>query len=98
MAGTILDEILAHKAGEVAERREARSLADIEQGMAGLEDTRGFVDRLLATVAEGRPAVIAEVKKASPSKGVIRPDFHPVQIARPTTYAVWTPNRYAMRC
>jgi indole-3-glycerol phosphate synthase len=82
MAGTILDEILAHKAGEVAERRKRRSLAEIEHAIGAAEPTRGFVRALFETVAAGRAAVIAEVKKASPSKGVIRPDFRPVEIAR----------------
>jgi indole-3-glycerol phosphate synthase len=82
MAGTILDEILAHKAGEVEARRSRRSLEEIERTIAGAPDTRGFVRALEQTVAHGRPAVIAEVKKASPSKGVIRADFQPTEIAR----------------
>ena len=82
MAGTILDEILAHKAEEVAVRRNQRSQADIEQAIADVPPTRGFVHTLTASVAAGKAAVIAEVKKASPSKGVIRADFKPVDIAR----------------
>ena len=82
MAGTILNEILAHKAEEVAARRSQRSLADIEQAIADVPETRGFVRSLTDSVAAGQAAVIAEVKKASPSKGVIRADFKPTDIAR----------------
>jgi len=82
MAGTILDDILAHKATEVKARRSQRSLAEIEQVIANAPETRGFVDALQKTVQNGDAAVIAEVKKASPSKGVIRADFKPVEIAR----------------
>ena len=82
MAGTILDEILAHKAEEVAARRSQRSLADIEQAIADAPETRGFVRSLTDSVAAGQAAVIAEVKKASPSKGVIRNPFSPVDIAK----------------
>jgi len=82
MSGTILDEILAHKAHEVTERRRRCSLADLEAAIADAGPTRGFVQQLLDTVGRGDPAVIAEVKKASPSKGVIRADFRPVDVAR----------------
>lgn len=82
MTGTILDEILAHKAGEVEARQSQRPLAEIERSIAGAPDTRGFVRALQETVQRGDAAVIAEVKKASPSKGVIRADFQPVEIAR----------------
>ncbi len=82
MAGTILDEILAHKAGEVAARSARHPLAEIEQAIAAAPATRGFVQALQQTVQRGDAAVIAEVKKASPSKGVIRADFDPVDIAR----------------
>ncbi len=81
MSGTILDEILAYKAREVAERKRRRAPAEIEAAIADRAPTRGFVQQLLDTVARGDSAVIAEVKKASPSKGVIRPDFQPVEIA-----------------
>lgn len=82
MTGTILDEILAHKAREVAARQNRQSLAEIEQALANAQPTRGFVQALQTTVQSGKAAVIAEVKKASPSKGVIRADFRPVEIAR----------------
>ncbi len=75
---TILDEILAHKAGEVAKRCRTRPLADIRAAAEQATPPRGFAEALLAR----RPGVIAEIKKASPSKGVIRPDFDPDGIAR----------------
>jgi len=78
---TILDEILAHKRSEVAARQKHRSLRELTERTAELPATRGFAAALKAAVAAGGDAVIAEVKKASPSKGVIRPDFHPEQIA-----------------
>ena len=82
MAGSILDEILAHKAGEVEARRARRPLREIEQAIVDAAAPRGFVDALTATVEHGRAAVVAEVKKASPSKGIIRADFRPAEIAR----------------
>ena len=78
---TILRKILARKREEVAERSAKTSLSDIEQQASELPAARGFARALQARVASGEAAVIAEVKKASPSKGVIRPDFHPAQIA-----------------
>ncbi len=77
----VLTRILARKAEEVAERRIRLPLAQMRALGADAPRTRGFERRLRATVAHGAPAVIAEVKKASPSKGVIRPDFDPPQIA-----------------
>ncbi len=82
MADTILDEILRHKAVEVESRQAQRSLAELEQAIADAPGTRGFVSALQTSVQRGDAAVIAEVKKASPSKGVIRGDFQPVEIAR----------------
>ncbi len=79
----ILDRILAHKAGEVAGRAGTTPLSDLRRRCAaGLPPTRGFADALGDRLDRGRPGVIAEVKKASPSKGVIRPDFDPAGIAR----------------
>ena len=77
----ILTTILARKADEIAERSARVSLADLRARGADAPPTRGFADALNAMIAQGDPAVIAEVKKASPSKGVIRPDFHPADIA-----------------
>ena len=81
MAGTILDKIMARKRREVAERRARVSLYELEQRSAGQEPPRGFAVALQRRVAAREPAIIAEVKKASPSKGVIRADFDPVSIA-----------------
>ena len=77
----ILTTILARKADEIAERSARVSLADLRARVADAPTTRGFADALNAMIAQGDPAVIAEVKKASPSKGVIRPDFRPADIA-----------------
>ena len=77
----ILTTILARKADEIAERSARVSLADLRARADDAPPTRGFADALNAMIAQGDPAVIAEVKKASPSKGVIRADFHPAQSA-----------------
>ncbi len=77
----ILNTILARKAQEVAERSARVPLAELQARLADAPPVRGFANALNAAIANGDPAVIAEVKKASPSKGVIRPDFHPADIA-----------------
>ncbi len=78
----ILDRILARKAEEVADRRRRQPLTELKARTQDAPTTRGFEASLRARVRGGRPAVIAEVKKASPSKGVIRPNFDPVAIAQ----------------
>ncbi len=78
----ILNRILARKAEEVVERQARLPLAELVARIHDLPDTRGFAAAMEAKIAAGEPAVIAEVKKASPSKGVIRPDFDPAAIAR----------------
>lgn len=78
----ILKRILARKAVEVAECSARTSLEDLKQRVAGAPPVRGFANALRARIASGRPAVIAEIKKASPSRGVLRADFHPAEIAR----------------
>ncbi|HEY2395818.1 MAG TPA: indole-3-glycerol phosphate synthase TrpC [Rudaea sp.] len=78
----ILQRILARKRVEIDERRARVSDADLARRLAGASRVRGFGDVLRAKIAAGQPAIIAEVKKASPSKGVMRPDFRPADIAR----------------
>jgi indole-3-glycerol phosphate synthase len=77
---SILRDILATKTAEVAARSARRDLASMAALAADQPPARGFVRRLHAQAATG-PAVIAEIKKASPSAGVIRADFHPAAIA-----------------
>lgn len=77
----ILKKIMHRKAEEVRTRVERRPLAELRAALADAPPSRGFADALVARVAAGGPAVIAEIKKASPSKGVLRPDFHPAEIA-----------------
>ncbi len=79
---TILDTILRRKGEEVAERRARLPQAELDARASAAAPARGFAAALEARIATGRPAVIAEVKKASPSKGVIRADFDPAAIAR----------------
>ena len=96
---SILREILAFKAEEVADRRRARGLSELKAEAADQPGTRGFL-RQLRVAAERGSAVIAEVKKASPSAGVIRPDFRPAEIAASyasggaTCLSVLTDERY----
>ncbi len=77
----ILNTILARKSLEVAQRSARVPLAELKARVADASPVRGFANALQAAIANGDPAVIAEVKKASPSKGVIRPDFRPGEIA-----------------
>lgn len=77
----ILNKIIATKREEVAAALVAKSLAAIEAEATAQSATRDFVGAIRSKIAAGRPAVIAEIKKASPSKGVIRPDFQPAEIA-----------------
>jgi len=78
----ILGRILARKHEEVATRSAHVPLAVLETRIAAAPPLRGFAEALAAKIASGLPAVIAEIKKASPSKGVIRPQFDPAAIAR----------------
>ncbi len=79
---TVLKKILARKAEEVAERSANILLSQLQDQCQESRDIRGFTDAIVAKIDQGMAAVIAEVKKASPSKGVIRQDFDPVSIAR----------------
>jgi indole-3-glycerol phosphate synthase len=78
----ILNKIIAVKHQEVAAARQRKSLASIRADAESRVLTRDFVGALRAKMAAGLPAVIAEIKKASPSKGVIREDFIPADIAQ----------------
>jgi indole-3-glycerol phosphate synthase len=78
----ILQTILKRKAEEVAERAERVSMRELGRRIAALPPPRDFVGALRAKNAAGLSAVIAEIKKASPSQGVIRPHFDPVAIAQ----------------
>ncbi|MHB8900661.1 MAG: indole-3-glycerol phosphate synthase TrpC [Thermoguttaceae bacterium] len=75
---TLLDKIVATKREEVARAKVAVPLAELERGLASAPPVRDFFAALTRPPAI---SLIAEVKKASPSKGVIREDFHPVRIA-----------------
>jgi indole-3-glycerol phosphate synthase len=77
----ILQRIVAVKLEEVPAARARRSEAALRDLAAAQTAPRGFAAALRAKIASGAPAVIAEIKKASPSKGVIRADFHPAEIA-----------------
>jgi indole-3-glycerol phosphate synthase len=78
----ILQRILAAKREEVAAAMAHADLASVRAAAEAAAPVRDFVAALRAKIAAGRPAVIAEVKKASPSKGVLRADFDPAAIAR----------------
>ena len=84
---TILDKILARKDEEVAERKssitenELRSVIAARTNGIDADVCRGFVKAMQTALDAGQPAVIAEVKKASPSKGLIRSNFNPADIA-----------------
>ena len=77
----ILARILAVKAEEVSAARRAVPLAALERTIAAAPAPRDFAGALRARVALRKPAVIAEIKKASPSKGLLREDFRPAEIA-----------------
>ena len=77
----ILKKILARKMEEIDARNRAVSLQELSRRVAEADAPRGFLSALRARVAAGRAAVIAEIQKASPSRGVLREDFEPAQIA-----------------
>jgi indole-3-glycerol phosphate synthase len=82
----ILNKILDVKADEVAAAKKQRAFTslrrDVESNTQARQDLRGFEASLRAKISNGHAAVIAEVKKASPSKGILRADFRPADIAK----------------
>ncbi|WP_085676213.1 MULTISPECIES: indole-3-glycerol phosphate synthase TrpC [unclassified Pseudomonas] len=78
---TVLERIIARKFQEVAERSARVNLAELERLAKAADAPRGFANALIGQARRKQPAVIAEIKKASPSKGVIRENFVPADIA-----------------
>ena len=78
----VLERIGAYKRLEIAAAKEARSFEEIRRAADRASAPRGFVPAIRRTIAEGRTALIAEIKKASPSRGLIRADFDPPSLAR----------------
>ena len=77
-----LSKIVDDKRVHVTARRKQHPQGDLEKAAKAAEAPRGFAEALKSTVAAGRYGLIAEIKKASPSKGLIRPDFDPPSLAR----------------
>ncbi len=100
----ILREITAYKHTEVAARLAQCSLQEIQAKAAEAAPCRGFVAAIKRHIEDNRPAVIAEIKKASPSRGIIREDFDPEAIARSyeaagaTCLSVLTDEKYFQGC
>ena len=78
----ILEKILHTKQQEISERSQQQPLSVLEQRALQADPPRGFLAALQQRITAGQPAVIAEIKKASPSKGIIREDFDPPAIAQ----------------
>ena len=79
---TVLKKIIARKWEEIAERKAVVSAEQLREQALAQPACRGFVASIESRLSKGESAVIAEIKKASPSKGVIREDFNPAELAR----------------
>ena len=79
---TILEKICGFKFEEIAQRKLLAPMEQLIEQSSGVDLPRDFVGAITEAIGRGDPAIIAEIKKASPSKGVIREDFHPVDIAK----------------
>ncbi|MCG7997217.1 MAG: indole-3-glycerol phosphate synthase TrpC [Candidatus Thiodiazotropha taylori] len=77
----ILKKIVARKQQEIADRLEKRSLQALQERLSESSAPRGFADAIARRIEAGEAGVIAEIKRASPSKGVLREDFQPAEIA-----------------
>lgn len=78
----ILEKILSRKKQEISDRKTFKAQSELESLLSESSPVRGFVDSLKNKIQHNKPAVIAEIKKASPSKGIIRENFNPAEIAR----------------
>jgi indole-3-glycerol phosphate synthase len=78
----ILRKIVSRKLEEIAAARRETALDTLKTRLADADRPRGFADAIAGKIAEGKAGVIAEIKKASPSKGVLRENFVPAEIAR----------------
>lgn len=79
---SVLDKINAYKREEIAAAKAARPLGALEQQARAASPVRGFIAAMAEKIQSGAPALIAEIKKASPSRGLIREDFDPASLAR----------------
>jgi indole-3-glycerol phosphate synthase len=79
---SILNDIAAYKRGEIAEAKSRRPIAGLRSSIANSEPPRGFLNALLEARNRQRYGLIAEIKKASPSKGIIRENFDPADVAQ----------------
>jgi indole-3-glycerol phosphate synthase len=78
----ILKKIVARKVEEIAEAKQQKSLQQLLEEIKQVSQPRGFVSALKNKINQGLPAIITEIKKASPSKGVFRDNFQPIEIAK----------------
>jgi indole-3-glycerol phosphate synthase len=81
-APDILKSILTYKAEYVTHTKSVSSLDEVKSRADDSADRRGFTSNILGMIESGKPAIIAEIKKASPSKGIIRENFNPADIAK----------------